>query len=421
VLAGRQRLPLQRAWQRRATLPRPCKRASSCSCTFSRRALLLIWPSLAQLAISLVSGSHEQRYVPRMVQSPVACCCSRCASRISRCTAPVVQALRNVVQPSRTAVERCRHALAQASDAVNAVAQTQAAVATGAPPGIAPSLHEGAYHLPPTPVEPWSDAAAREYLRSVLEQLTLVCGVTHLSAFRDELAFSEHAARVCGVPLARGVLFMLLSPEGVDDEDALAAWCPSSRQFVESVGIPWAQVGLVRRGGLADSLAGCRQLVHAASQCIDAESSSSVSPAAACIARQRSAHVRQCARAIKPRHMHGALRAIARRFRVQVPEFKLFVEQANIAVTNYLQALCLNRPRTRRRLRRSVEDWERMRVHALNADLSDGLGAYLASERSGWRLGPPHAEVPGPCMVRRLAEARGGSAVWFLLNCEASA
>jgi hypothetical protein len=83
---------------------------------------------------------------------------------------------------------------------------------------------------------------------------------------------------------------------------------------------------------------------------------------------------------------------------MQAPQLELCVEQTHIAVSNFLQALCLNRPRVRRRLRSGIEDWQRMRTHALNADHSDELVTFLLSSKSGWALevGP---DMVGPCSV----------------------
>jgi hypothetical protein len=82
----------------------------------------------------------------------------------------------------------------------------------------------------------------------------------------------------------------------------------------------------------------------------------------------------------------------------------MFVEQCHIAIGNYLQALCLNRPRVRRRLRRGLEDWQHMRAHAMNADRCDELLSFLTSSKGGWSL-TDHLDSPGPCMVRMLTLA----------------
>ena len=84
---------------------------------------------------------------------------------------------------------------------------------------------------------------------------------------------------------------------------------------------------------------------------------------------------------------------------VQAPQLYVCVEQSHIAVSNYLQALCLNRTRVRRRLRNGIDDWQRMRVHASNADNSEELVQFLFGSGQ-WDL-PAHAEVAGPCSVRR--------------------
>lgn len=88
---------------------------------------------------------------------------------------------------------------------------------------------------------------------------------------------------------------------------------------------------------------------------------------------------------------------------MQCPEAALFIEQSHIAVGNYMQALCLNRARVRRRLGRGLEDWQRMRVHASNADHCDASLCFLASPQSGWsEWASLHLQpnMPGPCGVR---------------------
>lgn len=85
---------------------------------------------------------------------------------------------------------------------------------------------------------------------------------------------------------------------------------------------------------------------------------------------------------------------------MQCPEFGLFVEQSGIAIGNYLQALYLNRARARRRLRKGMEDWERMRVHAVNADYHATFHSYITSEKAGWTLA--EGSELGPCQVRVL-------------------
>jgi hypothetical protein len=79
----------------------------------------------------------------------------------------------------------------------------------------------------------------------------------------------------------------------------------------------------------------------------------------------------------------------------------MFIEQCGIAAGNHLQALCLNRSRVQRRLRRGMVDWERMSVHAHNADCSAELVKYLNSAKSGWKMNV-HEDIPGPCMVCQL-------------------
>jgi hypothetical protein len=72
---------------------------------------------------------------------------------------------------------------------------------------------------------------------------------------------------------------------------------------------------------------------------------------------------------------------------------ELFVEQALIAVGNWVQAVLLNPARHRRRLRRGLEDWAHLYQHAVNADCSETFGRAAAAAGWGWKGA---TEYPGP-------------------------
>lgn len=76
----------------------------------------------------------------------------------------------------------------------------------------------------------------------------------------------------------------------------------------------------------------------------------------------------------------------------------MFLDQMKIAVANYIQAICSNRARVRRRLRNNFQDWSRMHAHAENADHCDEMRDFLLSKKSGWTFPPDEAYV-GPCTV----------------------
>lgn len=59
---------------------------------------------------------------------------------------------------------------------------------------------------------------------------------------------------------------------------------------------------------------------------------------------------------------------------------------------NWCQAMCLNAPRTRRRLKRLLEDWNNLGGHAALADAAPGVVAAL--ERAGWQWQGLGAEDP---------------------------
>ncbi|PNH08064.1 N-alpha-acetyltransferase, 35 NatC auxiliary subunit [Tetrabaena socialis] len=65
---------------------------------------------------------------------------------------------------------------------------------------------------------------------------------------------------------------------------------------------------------------------------------------------------------------------------------ELFLEQALIAVSNWCQAVLMNRCRSRRRLRRCLDDWLNMYHHGVNADVVPAFQEYLRA--TGWRWRP---------------------------------
>lgn len=87
---------------------------------------------------------------------------------------------------------------------------------------------------------------------------------------------------------------------------------------------------------------------------------------------------------------------------MQAPTFKLFLDQVSIAVSNFLQSICNNRARMRRRLEANFQDWSRMVAHARNADASEEMRNYLHSKKSQWDL---RENDDGPCSVRLLLTA----------------
>ena len=62
---------------------------------------------------------------------------------------------------------------------------------------------------------------------------------------------------------------------------------------------------------------------------------------------------------------------------------------------NWCQAMCLNPARTRRRLRRLLEDWNNLGGHAANADAAPETVAAL--EAAGWRWQGLGADDPQAC------------------------
>jgi len=82
---------------------------------------------------------------------------------------------------------------------------------------------------------------------------------------------------------------------------------------------------------------------------------------------------------------------------------ELFIEQALIAVGNWVQAALLNPARHRRRLRRGLEDWCHLYQHAINADCSETFGGAAVAAGWVWRGGGEYPAPLGPlsCWVER--------------------
>ena len=86
---------------------------------------------------------------------------------------------------------------------------------------------------------------------------------------------------------------------------------------------------------------------------------------------------------------------------MQAADVGMFLEQAQLATQNMIQATCMNKARMRRRLKSRLEDYSNLYTHAHNADYAAEMESYL--EEAGWEW-PKNAGPnfpPGPCSVRR--------------------
>lgn len=73
-------------------------------------------------------------------------------------------------------------------------------------------------------------------------------------------------------------------------------------------------------------------------------------------------------------------------------DVEMFLEQASIAVSNWVQAQLLNSARCRRRLRRGLEDWGNLYQHALNADFCPDWQAWIKSANWNWSTSNENGE-----------------------------
>ena len=137
-------------------------------------------------------------------------------------------------------------ATASAQACLRSFPDTEAGVPPGEPPGMAPEAHRATYNMPPAPVEPLTHAQAQTSMAKMLTELALVCGITKATTLRETVTMVEHMSRVCMVPLCRGLMFMLVAPEGVTDPDELPPWAPSEWQYMASIGLPRAHFATVR-------------------------------------------------------------------------------------------------------------------------------------------------------------------------------
>ena len=72
----------------------------------------------------------------------------------------------------------------------------------------------------------------------------------------------------------------------------------------------------------------------------------------------------------------------------------IFLEQCSIAVGNWCQAMLMNPCRTRRRLRRGLEDWGHLYQHALGADHSPRLIEHVTKRGWKWQARAPQGQDP---------------------------
>ncbi|KAG2496391.1 hypothetical protein HYH03_005618 [Edaphochlamys debaryana] len=101
-------------------------------------------------------------------------------------------------------------------------------------------------------------------------------------------------------------------------------------------------------------------------------------------------------------------------------EAELFYEQSVIAVSNWAQAVLMNRCRSRRRLRRCLDDWANMYHHGYNAEVVPAVQAMVKA--SGWRWPIPSAgtegEISGPMTTWVEYETAGTMLHHLLLGFE---
>ena len=84
---------------------------------------------------------------------------------------------------------------------------------------------------------------------------------------------------------------------------------------------------------------------------------------------------------------------------VQAEDVKLFLEQAQLATANLVQAVCMNKARVCRRLRTRLKDYSNLYNHATNADTCPEMTVYLDTSKWLWPENSGMRFASGPCSV----------------------
>lgn len=163
-----------------------------------------------------------------------------------RLTENALQVLRQLKHASSRSVDRARQATDAALRALDRFPDTAAAIPDADPPGVVPDLHRDAGTLPPPELPHISRDDATAYLRQFVTELRVLTHAQHVASIRFTLLLTQHVSRTCGVPLVRGLMFLLLSPLNVQDEDELPPWAPCSRHYLDAMALPYSQLSRVR-------------------------------------------------------------------------------------------------------------------------------------------------------------------------------
>jgi hypothetical protein len=142
-------------------------------------------------------------------------------------------------------VERGRHAAAAALNMLDTLPASDTPITSPENLGFIENLHQDVGLLPPPALPAMSSKESNAFLMQLCSQLIVVSQVDSVTDLHGILSLAEHVSQSCSVPLARGILFLLLSPVGVQDEDELPPWAPCPRLYMTSMAVPYSRLSTV--------------------------------------------------------------------------------------------------------------------------------------------------------------------------------
>jgi hypothetical protein len=157
----------------------------------------------------------------------------------------LLQALRQLKLAAPRSVERGRQAAASALALLDTLPCSDELVPSNQQLGIIENVHQDAGLLPPPKLPAMSSKDVKAFLRLLCSQLLVVSQVDSVTDLQGILSLTAHVSQSCSVPLARGMLFLLLSPVGVRDEDELPPWAPCPRLYMCSLTLPYSRLSTV--------------------------------------------------------------------------------------------------------------------------------------------------------------------------------
>ncbi|GLC42304.1 hypothetical protein PLESTB_000661600 [Pleodorina starrii] len=308
-------------------------------------------------------------------------------------------------------------AASAASSSAAAAATSSSSSAAAAAAAAAARLESLGFHVdvnrhllgpaPPRQVKVLAVSEALSYMERMAEHLQLAVSVSeHVHDYRSLQLFMWRMSRMRPGAVARSLMHSLILPDrwkaspapsssssssggggGSAQADGAAAASASSQNGAQQQQAAGAGAAAARGGGRKGGRKGQGGAAAAvgkngASTSSDPQSQAEAAAAAAATPAW-----------VPTKEMiAGACRVP---YKAGLPEeAELFFEQALIAASNVFQAMLMNRCRSRRRLRRCLDDWLNMYHHGFNADLTPAFREALRGAGWRWRWGPTEGQAP---------------------------